>query len=373
MKIVFLTNSIGFGGAEKMMAFVANSLCLRNHHITILNFNTVPDEINSSIQSFDNRVKVVSYKGQKYGQLARFKKLLFAFNQISKKNTDVIIGFTAFPNYVGKIIGCLKRVPSIMSERGNPYITINKKNLHSLLELTIINHSVGGVFQIEGAKAFYSKHLQERATIIPNPIFIKESISYVPYNIRNKTIVSVGRLDNAQKRYDVMIQAFSLFVRKYPDWSLKLYGDGPDKHKIQEWIEEKNISDKVLLLGVTKNPMRDICNDGMFLITSDYEGISNSLLEAMAVGLPCVSTDSSPGGARMLIQDGVNGLLAPTGDPESIAKAMVRFLEDPGLAKSCGEKARDVVKRFDADMIIDRWENYIAGIVASNKASQQHQ
>lgn len=373
MKIVFLTNSIGFGGAEKMMAFVANSLCLRKHHITILNFNAVPDEINSNIQSFDNRIKVVSYVGQKKGQLARFKKLLFAFNHISKKNADVIIGFTAFPNYVGKIIGSLKRVPSIMSERGNPYITINKKNLHSLLELIVINHSAGGVFQIEGAKAFYGKYLQKRATIIPNPIFIKGTISYASYNNRNKTIVSVGRLDNEQKRYDIMIQAFSLFVRKYPDWSLKLYGDGPDKHKIQEWIEEKKISDKVLLMGVSKNPMRDISNDGMFLITSDYEGISNSLLEAMAVGLPCVSTDSSPGGARMLIQDGVNGLLAPIGDPDSIAKAMVRFLEEPGLAKSCGEKARDVIKRFDADMIIDRWENYIAGIVASNKASQQHQ
>lgn len=370
MKIVFLTNSIGFGGAEKMMAFVANGLCKKNHNVTILNFDSVAKEVNASLQSFDPRIKVISYFGVKEGEISRLKKLAFAFHNISRNNANIIIGFTAFPNFAARIVGSLKGIPSIMSERGNPYITINKKNLHSLLELIVINHSVGGVFQIEGAKAFYGKYLQKRATIIPNPIFIKGTISYASYNNRNKTIVSVGRLDNEQKRYDIMIQAFSLFVRKYPDWSLKLYGDGPDKHKIQEWIEEKNISDKVLWMGVSKNPMRDISNDGMFLITSDYEGISNSLLEAMAVGLPCVSTDSSPGGARMLIQDGVNGLLAPIGDPESIAKAMVRFLEEPGLAKSCGEKARDVIKRFDADMIIDRWENYIAGIVASNKASQ---
>ena len=102
----------------------------------------------------------------------------------------------------------------------------------------------------------------------------------------------------------------------------------------------------------------------MFLITSDFEGISNSLLEAMAIGMPCVSTDSTPGGARMLIQDGINGLLAPIGDPKSIASAMCKFVENPGLAKSCGNNARDVINRFDADKLINCWEDYIQKIVS---------
>ena len=76
------------------------------------------------------------------------------------------------------------------------------------MELAIINKSIGGVFQIAGAKAFYGEKLQERSIIIPNPIFIKEPINFVPYENREKTIVSVGRLDNYQKRYDIMIKAF---------------------------------------------------------------------------------------------------------------------------------------------------------------------
>ena len=366
MKIVFLTNSIGFGGAEKMMAFVANSLCKRNHYVSILNFDTVAKEINSSLQTLDSKIRVIAYNGKKEGQIARLKKLIFAFQNISKSNADIIIGFTAFPNYVGRIVGSLKGIPSIMSERGNPYITINKKNFHSLLELAVINQSKGGVFQIAEAKAFYGKKLQERAAIIPNPIFIKEPINYIPFKEREKTIVSVGRFDNYQKRYDIMIKAFSIFLKKHPDWTLKLYGDGPDKGKIQNWIVEEKVDANVRLMGISKNPMKDICKDGIFLITSDYEGISNSLLEAMAIGMPCVSTDSSPGGARMLIQDKKNGLLTEIGNPKSIANALCMFAENQELAISCGKKAREVIDRFEANKIIDSWENYIKIVVNKN-------
>ena len=115
-------------------------------------------------------------------------------------------------------------------------------------------------------------------------------------------------------------------------------------------------------MGLTTQPMQDIAHDGMFLITSDFEGISNSLLEAMAVGLPCVSTDHTPGGARLLIQSGENGLLAPVADPIGLSEAMCRFAEDKLLAHKCGENAKDVVNRFAPDRMIDMWENYIHDI-----------
>ena len=112
-------------------------------------------------------------------------------------------------------------------------------------------------------------------------------------------------------------------------------------------------------MGVTRTPMQDISDAGIFLITSDYEGISNSLLEAMAVGLPCVSTDHTPGGARLLITDRENGLLAPMGNVDALAEAMCEFADNPELAKKCGNNARDVVNRFEPSRIIDLWEDYI--------------
>ena len=172
-------------------------------------------------------------------------------------------------------------------------------------------------------------------------------------------MVSVARLDNFQKRYDVMLDAFKLFSDKHPDYVLKLYGKGSDEELIRSWVHERNLDDKVLFPGLTKQPMQDTCRDGMFLITSDFEGISNALLEAMAVGLPCVSTDHTPGGARLLITDHENGLLAPIQDPEALAKAMCKFAENPALAEKCGNNAKDVVNRFAPEKIIDMWENYI--------------
>ena len=363
MRVVFITNSIGFGGAEKMVAFVSNSLCRRGHEVSIIDFNAFGEKINVIQQTFEDSICVKTYDGRQGGELSRIKKFLFAYRSILKSNVDVIVGFTAFPNYVGRLIGWFKGIPSIMSERGNPYVTINKKNLHSLLELIVINQSDGGVFQMEGAKSFYGRKLQERATIIPNPIFIQKPIREVPFDQREKTVVSVGRLDNYQKRYDIMVKAFSLFVKKNPEWILKMYGDGADVELIRDWVLKEGLVDKVRFMGVSRNPMEDIRKEGMFLITSDFEGISNALLEAMAVGMPCVSTDSAPGGARMLISDGHNGLLAPIGDPLAIAEAMNRFVENPNLAKSCAKNAREVIKRFAADKLIDSWEAYLKEVV----------
>ena len=132
-------------------------------------------------------------------------------------------------------------------------------------------------------------------------------------------------------------------------------------------IEELELSNSVELKGLTKNSMQDMVKCGMFLITSDYEGISNSLLEAMAVGLPCVSTDHTPGGARLLIKHGKNGLLAPVGNFEKLAECMCAFVEDEILARNCGEKAKEVLSRFAPEKIIDQWEEYILRLCKKGK------
>lgn len=344
-----------------MMACVANSMSERGHSVSIINYNSIA-YVNSYQQSINESIKIFTYSKQLTGIKQRLNKILFTYQIVKRCRPCILVCFTAFPSFVGRIVGFILKTPSIMSERGNPYITINKKNIHSRLELFVINHSNGAVFQIEGAAKFYSKKLQAKAEIIPNPIIINTLIDPILIENREKSIVSVGRFDNFQKRYDIMIKAFSIFVRKHSEYILKLYGEGPDEEKIKQWAFEENIQDKVIFMGLSKNPIKDICRDGIFLITSDYEGISNSLLEAMAAGLPCVSTDSFPGGARMLIDNKVNGILCPIGNPYAIAEAMSEFVENPQLAHSCGQNAKNVITRFDKKQIMDRWEYYIKQI-----------
>ena len=360
MRVLFVTNSLGFGGAEKMITFIANSFYIRGNDVAVANLNCVPDYVNSHMQPLEDGVKVFSFekrdnKGKKSYYIKGIKKIAKNFK------ADVIIGFTGFPNMYASIVGKLLGIPSIISERGDPSKTTGT-TLKARICRAIINSSRGGVFQTEGAMKFYSKRLQKRGVVIPNPIFINGEISNVKYDDCEKSVVSVGRLDNFQKRYDIMLDAFKLFSVKHPEYILKLYGKGDDEEKIRSWVSEKELTDKVVFMGLTTQPMQDICGDGMFLITSDFEGISNSLLEAMAVGLPCVSTDHTPGGARLLITNHENGILAPIGDAMALANAMCEFAENPELAKRCGENAKDVVNRFAPERIIDMWEDYISGL-----------
>ena len=297
-----------------------------------------------------------SDKGKGLRRLDQIQKV----KKIAKSiGANVIIGFTYYPNIIASVAAKQLGIKSIVSERGDPYRTIGN-GIVSKLTLAIINAADGGVFQTDGAMQFYGKKLRENGRVIPNPIFLP--VDGIPE--RNnasiaKTVVSVGRLDNTQKRCDVMLQSFALFAKAHPEYTLRVIGDGPDEEKMRVWCRELQIENKVVFLGKSSHAMQDIVNDGMFVITSDFEGISNSLLEAMAIGLPCVSTDHSPGGARLLIKDHDNGLLAPVGDIEKLAEAMKEFADNPKFAERCGEKAKAVTNRFSSAKIIAEWDDYI--------------
>lgn len=359
--IVFITNSLGFGGAEKMLTFVANSLSLRGHKCAIINLNTIPNYVNAHMQIIEKNVKVYTLENIGIGNKNVFR--IRKIKQIASEfNAEVLVGFTGFPNMYAKIVGLVLGIPSIMSERGDPKRTKANSIIKEKISKFIINQSTGGVFQTEGAMDYYGRGLRRRSIVIPNPVFIKGTVPKRLTDERLKTVVSVGRFDNEQKRYDIMLKSFALFSKYHPDYILKLYGNGPDLSLIKDWARKYGILNKVEFMGVSENPMKDIVNDGMFIITSDYEGISNALLEAMAIGLPCVSTDHTPGGARLLIKDHENGLLVPVRDAYAIASAMSEFVTNHDLAEKCGENATKVLQRFAPDKIAEMWEQYIEKI-----------
>lgn len=360
MKIMFVASSLSYGGAEKMLAYVANGLCARKHIISIANLLEEEEEV--QVLSSDITVERISSVNTRYVEKIEKIKKLRVYIQTVKP--DLIVTFKSTPAWITSIAARSLHIPVVFSERSDPY-NENLRKWRTYPYWIIINHAAGAVFQTYGAKEYFSKELQERSVVISNPVE-RFSIDYKENEEEDKAIVSFGRFENRQKRYDVMIDAFSIFHETHTDYVLKLFGTGEDEQIIRQWVIDRKLQDVVQFLGFAGKPYKEMRNGNIFLITSDYEGISNAMLEAMAAGFPVVSTDCSPGGARMVIENGENGLIVPAGDSIAVAEALAAFAEDRLLRKKCAEKAREVVDRFAPDKILDQWENYLLKICEGN-------
>lgn len=357
MRIMFVTNCLGYGGAEKMLMFVALGLSSRGHDVAIANLNEGNYETGEwfygNIVVYEGNVKYKNSLQYNYAQLK------FVMKSAKEHNSEILIGFSKLSNLCVTLAGHKLKIPSIIAERNDPSVFLKNAGIIDRMKFSIINTARGGVFQTKGAMSYYSKKLQQRSVVISNPIDKAHNIKDIDYERMPKEVIYLGRLKNKQKRFDILLHSFRKFHETHGNYFLRVYGNGPDEAFMDQLIDELGMKNMVKKMGVSRQSMQDLSMGGIFLITSDFEGISNSLLEAMAVGLPVVSTDHTPGGARLLITDHENGLLVPRGDVDAIAKALGEFADNPELACRCGKNATYVLKAFAPDKILSQWEDYI--------------
>lgn len=358
MKIAFIMPSMAMGGAERVISILSKGLVEKGHCVCIGMFNIVPQ---TSAYALDERVELDNIQSCRFTTPTQIKNTLGNLEAyLKRKNPDVVISFINV-TCAQVSIACKKMgIPIIFSERNDPrrYLTGIKDKIFQQLLIWNVRDMV---FQTEGAKRIYPKRIGKRSRVILNPV---DTSKFPPYyeGERKKEIVSVGRLER-QKRHDVLIRAFAIVAEKYPELVLKIYGQGAQEAALQELIRQLQLEGRVLLMG-TRNNIFDHINDAAaFVMSSDFEGLPNALIEAMALGLPCVSTRCSPGGAEELIQDGENGYLAPCGDPEQLAQAIIQLFDNYENSLEMGKKACEVRLRVEKQAIIDSWERYIYGVV----------
>lgn len=354
MKIMFCVSCLSYGGAEKNLCIVANDMVARGHDVVICNMNTLP-----TVQKTDDRVKIIDMPRFTKKFVKRLQQVNYIKEICKTEQPDLVVSFLFMPNFLSVLAGKWAGVPVIISERADP-------NRHRSLADRIIyyfyQYADGAVFQTHGAKECFPKKLQKKSTVIPNPVIVKDDTLCANYENPEKTIAFCARFELVQKRQDVMLDAFKIVNARHPEYVLKFLGDGPDEEKMKEYARELNLQNNVEFCGVSKQVLKDISTSELFVLSSDFEGIPNSLLEAMSIGLPCISTDCSPGGARMLIEDGKNGLIVPCGDATALAEAICKMIENREAAIRCGKKAADVKARFSKQNILDAWEEFFIKI-----------
>ena len=249
------------------------------------------------------------------------------------------------------------KIPVIISERNDP-IKDCPSRIKRLLRSISYQLADGFVFQTEDAKRHFNKKIQSKAVVIPNPV--KRDLPYA--DTKKAKIVAAARLTE-QKNYPMLLKSFKLFLRDYPEYTLHIYGDGKKKAELVAMCGELKIQNRVIFEGNVPDLHERITDAKMFVLSSNYEGISNSLLEAMAMGLPCVSTDCPCGGSRMLIEDGVSGLLTPVGDDVAFCEAMKKIVDSQELAYRLGREAVKARETYSEETIVQCYFAYFESIL----------
>lgn len=353
MKILMVIKKLRYSGAYKMFMWVAKALADRGFDVTVFTY------MQNLVTELPPNIKWIQVDLEN----KRFNSHLCAVRKVVRDvKPDCVVSFLLDANILN-MLACLgTRSKSIVCERNDPF---KPKYYAMKIAKPFFRLADGAVYQLPKVAEFY-KNIKAPTAVIPNPVLCDSNIQVKPFAERHKIIVTLGRVDIFQKRHDVLVRAFAIFSQQHPDYKLVIYGDGPDEKKINDLIVDLNIADKAMLGGVAKNPQEVIKNAKLFVMTSDFEGIPNALIEAMSIGLPCISTDCRPGGAALLIDNMKNGILVPPHNVDDLAKQMSYLVEHPTEADAMGANAKKIVNEFAEEKIAQMWCDYLKTFQAGN-------
>lgn len=351
-KITFIMPTLAGGGAERIVSILANYFSDNNYTVTILllTSDTIEYKLNRNI-----KIDIACIKSRS-GALKKITTVKY-LRKTMKLNPDTIfISFLTNENIYSAFSAIGTNTKLIISERNDPFQTI--KGIWKIITNVLYSRKQCKkiIFQTNGAKLFYKESVQKKGVLISNPL--KDSLPERFQGVRRKEIVTFARLE-PQKNYPLLIEAFDKFSKHYPEYTLGIYGKGSIESELKKLIEEKQINDKVIFYGFCSTLHDKIRDAAMFVLPSNYEGLSNSMIEAMAIGLPCICTDCPPGGARMFIDNYENGILVPIQDVNSMCDAMMEIANNPIFTEKISRNATEIRNKLKIDIICREWEKVI--------------
>ncbi len=355
MKIAFVSAHLEIGGIERVVNNLSDYFIRNNHDVHII--VTKDDTCNYDM---DNRiVKHILYHDYNKKRLWRVISKLKEFRRIIKaEKFDIILSLGSYVTMYTVAASMFIDTNIIASERTDPTADPESKVLRKIRDISY-RFTDGMVFQTADAKAYFCKTVQKKGTVIPNPI--KEILPERWNKERNKEIVNFCRLTK-QKNLPLLLNAFSIFSKTHKDYKLIIYGNGELKDYLHRLADSLGISRNFEIRDFTSDIHNCILKSAMFVSSSDYEGISNSMLESMGIGLPCICTDCPVGGARLVINDKENGILTPVGDAKALAEAMAYIAENPDEADRMGINAVKIRETLSVGKIAEKWMKKISAV-----------
>lgn len=353
MKILIAIDHFKNGGAERVASIIINKLA-RNHNLHVV---VLESDINYPLDLDKFKLHQICYNHNTNFAKKQYEKLYSLREVVKTVRPDVLLAFGYYMSvisYFSLIMNGRSKIKFITSERTDPTREPSNK-LYAMLRNYVYAHSELLVCQTEWVKSYFSSRINVPIEIIPNPI----SPDLPDWKGIGSQIILTACRFVSQKNLPLLINAFEIVHRHYPDFKLRILGDGDERENLMKLIETLNLSNCVEMPGFSKNIYQEMINSYMYISSSDYEGISNSMLEALGCGMPTICTDCPVGGASMFIKNNMNGLLVPARDVDALAKAMIDFISNKDFALQCGTKAKEIVYSIDANSIAQMWSRYL--------------
>jgi glycosyltransferase involved in cell wall biosynthesis len=358
--LLFYINAINGGGAERVILQLAHHFADEGYRSVLV--TSFVDE-GKEYEVPDNVTRIsIEQEEIKQSRLKRNISRIRALRRIVKKEKPAaVISFMAEPNFRALIATIGLKTKRIISVRNDPNREYSGR-VGRFVGTHILPKADGCVFQTDDAKAWFPDKLQKKSRVILNDV--KEEFFDIQRE-QTRNVISVGRLSK-QKNHALLISAYASIADKHPDQNLLIYGAGALEAQLRQQITNLDLKERAFLMGPTSDVGEALSNARVFVLSSDYEGMPNCLMEALAAGVPCISTDCPCGGPRALIKDGENGLLVPIKDKEALANAIDKLLSDFDYAETIGKNAKESASQFHPERIFYQWKAYVEDVIDSN-------
>lgn len=356
LRLSLVISSLNSGGAERVLSGLANYWVSKGYHVSIV---TMMAPETKPFYFLDSRIHLIQLD-QSQTRSSLFLRLFNIFRRIfSLRKTlkllkpDVVVSFVDVMNLTTLMAAWGLELPVVVSERTHPaYYKL--PILYQKLRYWLYPKASCVVMQTESAAAYFKDFFNLK--VIPNVVsYPSKTKVWSGENVRH--IVSIGRLC-PYKGFETLFYAFSILVKQYKNLHLTIYGEGLERLKLEHLARSLDLCDKISLPGLTKNVQEVLLEADLFVFPSHYEGFSNALCEAMAIGLPVIASNCS--GNVDIIRDQIDGRLFPVGDVEKLAALMKELIRDQEQRKRLSEQAHVICQRFHADSIFKLWDEALA-------------
>lgn len=352
-KLLFYINAIHHGGAERVMVNLANEFSRKGYKVILVTSFRDKEEytLDKTVcrESLEGTELVQSSLKKNISRTAKLRKIC------ERERPDVVVSFMAEANFRAILATRLLGIRTVISVRNDPrreYPDFAYKAAAKIL----YPMASGYVFQTEDAKNHFSRSIRGKSKIILN--HVDEKFYKTNYEGERKDIVTVGRLEK-QKNHKLLMDSFAKISGDFPEDNLVIYGDGSLRKSLAEYAAALGLGKRIIFKGAAMGIQDKIKDAKLFVLSSDYEGLPNAVMEAMTLGIPAVSTDCPCGGPRLLINCGENGVLVPVGDADKMAEAMKSILADREFAGKLSRNAKKKSIDFAPEEVFREWEHYL--------------